>query len=77
MKVAMQGVRQKGHPKTASTSILKQGEVFISMRFPNKPEEFTVPEGCVGIVHKEDKEVSIVRDDCQAVRRAVAKVKKD
>jgi hypothetical protein len=70
MKLANQGVRQKGKPINAQAHTLSSGDKFISLRFPNKPEELVIPEGAVGIVHNDaENEISIVRDDSQAARR--------
>lgn len=65
---APQGVRQKGFPKFGKT-ILNSGEVFTSTRYPNCAKDMKIPEGCVGLVHEDDETISVVRDDCQAVRR--------
>ena len=65
---APQGVRQKGFPKL-DKKILNPGEVFTSTRYPNLFKDMKIPAGCVGLVHKDGETISVVRDDCQAVRR--------
>jgi hypothetical protein len=76
-KKANQGVRQAGKPSVAGTQLLKVGEKFISLRFPNKPEELIIPEGTVGIVHTDAvNEISVLRDDSQVVRRFITRLTK-
>lgn len=68
-KQAEQGVRQKGNPVKEGVVTLFAGDSFVSLRYPNKPETLCIPQGCVGLFHADTQEVSVVRDDAQAVRR--------
>lgn len=76
IKNANQGVRQPAVVKrilpTDLPNILLPGRTIINLKYPNRPEEQTIPEGCIGIIHIDDvKQISIVRDDCKAARKAI------
>jgi hypothetical protein len=75
IKIADQGVRQpavvKRNLPADVPGVLLPGRIIINMRYVNRPEEQTIPEGCIGIVHEADKQISIVRDDCKAARKAI------
>lgn len=75
-KLAPQGIRQPAVVKRIlpndKSNILLPGRIIISMKYPNRPEEQSIPEGCIGIIHTDSvKEISIVRDDCKAARKAI------
>jgi len=75
IKVAEHGNRLKGKPTIAGTRTLKEGDTFISLRYPNKPETLAIPPMSIGIVHDEgQEEISICWADCQTARRWRAKV---
>ena len=71
-----QGVRMQGIPEIPSDKrILFPGEVFLCTKFPNLPaKRLKIPEGCIGVHHDDEAmKISVIRDDCQAARRAKTK----
>lgn len=78
IRYAKQGVRQKAWI-TSPPFILNAGDFFCNINDIKDPQYQTIPDGCIGVVHDDGDfeygtgEVSVIRDDCQAARRAKRK----
>ena len=76
---AKQGVRQPGVPARIRgqglvPGILKAGDTFRYILDDGTTDYRLIPSGCIGVFHYEDKQISVIRDDCQAARRAIRAV---
>lgn len=68
--LAEEGIRQKGKPTVAGTHTIEEGETFVSLRFPNKPQTLTIPKNHIGVVHNDaENQISVIWHNCQAARR--------
>ena len=74
IRIAGKAMRMVGQPHPEYAKVLKAGNCFYSLKDANNPEVLMVPVGCVGIIHDDaDNQISVVRNDCQAARRAIRK----
>jgi hypothetical protein len=74
IKIAQQGVRQRGFPFVTGTIIMHPGELLTLTPEVGGLDDFIIPNGCIRIVHCELNSfttISIIRDDCKAARKAI------
>lgn len=66
---ADEGVRQNCITISRKT-LLTPGDKFYKVIFGEAILQ-EIPVGRVGIIHSDDKQISVVRDDCKAARKAI------
>ena len=69
---AKQGTRQPGIVYAEPGAILKPGDYYFTTGEYGCLNRWRIQEGTIGIYHgDEELQVSVIRDDCQAARRAI------